>query len=62
MMHTFDFEAIDIRETKNVPYTFSHICEKDWEICSFEFLENYSCRMLESCSQNGVELATSKKC
>lgn len=32
MMHTFDGKVFDIRETKNVPYTFSHICEKDWEV------------------------------
>ena len=40
-MHTFDFKMLDIRETQNVPYTFSHICEKDWEVCSAEFIEDY---------------------
>ena len=55
VMHCFDFKVLDIRETKNIPYTFSHICEKDWEVCSDDFLNDYSRRWLASCNHGDLD-------
>ena len=58
IIHTFDFNVLDIRETQNVPYTFSHICEKDWEVCSEEFLEDYNARRIEKFGYDGKPLGS----
>ena len=52
MIYTKDFEQLDIRETNNIPYTFSHICEKDWEVCSDEYMEQYNARWLAKLNLN----------
>ena len=32
IMHTMEGDAVDIRDTINVPYTFESIVAQDWEI------------------------------